>query len=115
MLKIQVIVIIVSCFYYTDRANSPALLQNQLSPMFELDPLFKRTFLLALPICDMGKVLKKGKFSLNEICWTLLRVVKEREGPIFLTDEEVTNSFRVSISMGYVTQVVVERSKKCLD
>ena len=60
----------------------------------------------------MGKVLKKGKFSLYEICWTLLRVVKEREGPIFLTDEEVTNSFRVSISMGYVTQVVAEGSKK---
>ena len=58
--------------------------------MLELDPLFKRTFLLALPIDDISKILKKRQFSLHEVCWTLNRVVKERETP-FLNDNEVTN------------------------
>ena len=74
---------------HRDRANTPTILQNQLSPMFELDPLFKRTFLLALSIFDMSKVLKRGNFSLFEVCWTLLRVVKERDRPLFLSEEEV--------------------------
>ena len=58
--------------------------------MFELDPLLKRTFLLALPIRDISKVLKKRKFSLYEVCWTLVRIVEDRETP-YLSDEEVRN------------------------
>ena len=80
---------------HRDRAKTPAVLQNQLSPMFEFDPLFKRTFLLTLSIFDMSKVLKRGNFSLFEVCWTLIRVVKERDRPLFLTEKEV--NFLVAI------------------
>lgn len=85
---------VIYCFYTFcfsfDSTNTPALLLNQLMPMFELDPLFKRTFLLALPIRDISKVLKKRKFPLHEVCWTLIRVVEDRDTP-FLNEEEVTN------------------------
>lgn len=57
--------------------------------MFEVDPFFKRTFLLALPICDLGKALERNLFELHEVCWTLARVVEERDPP-FLFQEEVT-------------------------
>ena len=73
-------------FYYFSN-SSPAHFLRQLSPMFEVDPLFKRTFLLTLPICDIAK-MQKNIFALHEVCWTLTRVVVERDTPL-LSDEEV--------------------------
>lgn len=58
--------------------------------MFEVDPLFARTFLLTLPIRDIAKILQRKLFSLYEVCWTLTRVVEERDAPL-LPDEEVSN------------------------
>ena len=56
--------------------------------MFDIDPLLKRAFLLGLPIRDIPKILQSKIFSLYDVCWTLLRVVEERDPP-FLADEEV--------------------------
>lgn len=74
---------------YSSSTSTPARLLRQLAPMFEIDPLFKRTFLLALPIRDIAQVLQNKIFSLHEVCWTILRVVVERDAP-YLADEEVT-------------------------
>ena len=97
---------------HRDRANTPTLLQNQLSPMFELDPLFKRTFLLALSIFDMSKVLKRGSFSLFEVCWTLLRVVKERDRPLILTEEEVNFLVAIFTDMTCKTSLYISTLSK---
>ena len=53
--------------------------------MFELDPLFIRTFLLALPLLDIATVLQRDvHIPLHEVAWTITRVVEES-----LPDEEV--------------------------
>ena len=59
--------------------------------MFELDPLLKRTFLLALPIFDIAKMIPREMFSLYEVCWTLVHVVRERKDPLLC--EEVSKTF----------------------
>ena len=74
---------------YHCSSSTPINLLTQLTPLFEVDPLCKRTFLLALPICDLGKALERNLFELHEVCWTLARVVEERDPP-FLFQEEVT-------------------------
>jgi len=58
--------------------------------MFKIDPLFTRTFLLTLPIRDIAKVLQRKEFALHEVCWTLARVVEERDHNSGLFDEEVS-------------------------
>lgn len=58
--------------------------------MFKIDPLFTRTFLLTLPIRDIAKVLQRKGFALHEVCWTLARVVEERDHTSGLLDEEVS-------------------------
>jgi len=78
----------VSLFLISNRSPAPLLLQ--LMPMFDVDPLLKRTFLLALPIPDVAKILQRKVFSLHEVCWTLTRAVEERDAP-YLSDEEVTH------------------------
>lgn len=75
------------CYHCSN--STPINLLIQLTPMFEVDPLFKRTFLLALPICDLGRALERNLFELHEVCWTLARVVEERDPP-YLSQEEVT-------------------------
>ena len=71
--------------------SSPVHLLHQLSPMFEVDPLFRRTFLLTLPISDIAKVLQRKLFPLHEVCWTLARVVEERpDHTSFLLEEQVS-------------------------
>ena len=52
--------------------------------MFELDPLFIRTFLLALPLLDIATVQRDVHIPLHEVAWTITRVVEES-----LPDEEV--------------------------
>lgn len=58
--------------------------------MFKVDPLFTRTFLLTLPIPDIAKLLQRKVFALHEVCWTLARVVEERDRTSVLRDEEVS-------------------------
>ena len=67
--------------------SSPVHLLHQLSPMFEVDPLFTRTFLLTLPIHDIAKVLQRKLFPLHEVCWTLARVVEERPDHTYVLPE----------------------------
>ncbi|XP_022797655.1 E3 ubiquitin-protein ligase rnf213-alpha-like isoform X3 [Stylophora pistillata] len=46
--------------------------------MFEIDPLFTRTFLLALPLRDIVTVLQRDvQIPLHEIVWTVTRVLEE--------------------------------------
>ena len=58
--------------------------------MLKVDPLFTRTFLLTLPIRDIAKVLQRKVFALDEVCWTLARIVGERDRTSVLRDEEVS-------------------------
>ena len=74
------------CYYCSN--STPLNLLIQLTPLFEVDPLFKRTFLLALPICDLVKALQRNIFELHDVCWTLARVVEERDPP-YLSPEKV--------------------------
>lgn len=73
---------------FTRSTKTPARLLRQLDPMFQIDPLFKRTFLLSLPIRDISEILEGSNFLLYEVCWTLTRIVQERDTP-YLSDEEV--------------------------
>ena len=78
------------CFIFYHLNSSPVHLFHQLSPMFKVDPLFTRTFLLTLPIRDIANVLQRKVFALHEVCWTLARVVEERDHTSGLFDEEVS-------------------------
>ena len=73
---------------FTRSTKTPARLLRQLDAMFQVDPLFKRTFLLSLPIRDISEILEGNSFPLYEVCWTLTRIVQERDTP-YLSDEEV--------------------------
>ena len=42
-----------------------------LSPLFELDPLFRRTFLFCVPPVAFGKIATSGLFPQFEVCTTL--------------------------------------------
>lgn len=57
-----------------------------LSPLFELDPLFRRTFLLVIPCQGFGKIPSSGKFPPVEIYTTLARILSEKE---YVTVEQV--------------------------
>lgn len=61
--------------------------------MFKIDPLFARTFLLTIPIRDIPKVLQRKLFALHEVCWTLARIVEQRDRTSRLLDEEVSYCF----------------------
>jgi len=50
-----------------------------LSPLFELDPLFRRTFLLVVPCHGFGKVASSGRFAPVEIYTTLARILSEKD------------------------------------
>ena len=83
---------VLSCLRCYHCSNStPLNLLIQLTPLFEVDPLFKRTFLLALPICDLVKALQRNIFQLHDVCWTLARVVEERDPPYLSPEKVITN------------------------
>ena len=44
-----------------------------LSPLFELDPLFRRTFLFCVPPAAFGKIATSRLFPKDEVCTTLAR------------------------------------------
>ena len=56
-----------------------------LSPLFELDPLFRRTFLLVVPCQAFGRVASSGRFAPVEIYTTLARILSEKG--YVMTDE----------------------------
>ncbi|XP_078381354.1 E3 ubiquitin-protein ligase rnf213-alpha-like isoform X3 [Oculina patagonica] len=66
--------------------SCPSVLMNMLSPLFELDPLFRRTFLLVVPCRAFGKVASSGRFTPVEIYTTLARVLSEKH---FILEEEM--------------------------
>lgn len=70
----------VSCF------SGPSSVINMMDPLFELDPLFRRTFLLVVPRRAFGKVASSGKFAPVEIYTTLARILSEKD---YITPEEV--------------------------
>ena len=47
-------------------------------PLFELDPLCRRTFLLANPCEAFGEIALSGKFPPVEIYTTLARILSEK-------------------------------------
>ena len=60
-----------------------------LPPLFELDPLFRRTFLFCVPSVAFGKIATSELFPLAEVCTTLARVLSVKD---YLMPDEV-NSF----------------------
>ena len=57
--------------------SGPSSLLNQMLPLFELDPLCKRTFLLANPFEAFGQIASSGNFPPVEIYTTLARILPE--------------------------------------
>ena len=60
-----------------------------LSPLFELDPLFRRTFLFCVPPVAFGKIATSGLFPQVEVCMTLARGLSLKD---YVMPDEV-NSF----------------------
>ena len=60
-----------------------------LSPLFELDPLFRRTFLFCVPPVAFGKIATSGLFPQVEVCTTLARGLSVKD---YVMPDEV-NSF----------------------
>ena len=61
-------------------------MMNMLLPLFELDPLFRRTFLLVVPCREFGKVATSGKFPPVEVYTSLARILSEKQ---HILEEEV--------------------------
>lgn len=57
----------------------PSSLIPNLSPLFELDPLFRRTFLLVVPINEFGKISASGVFEPVEVYTTLAKSLSGKE------------------------------------
>ena len=57
-----------------------------LIPLFALDPLFRRTFLLVVPCSEFGSVASSEIFAPFEICTTLARILSEKK---YVNEEEV--------------------------
>ena len=72
---------------------------ERFSPLFELDPLFRRTFLLVVPVHVFGKIASSGAFASVEIYTTLAKVLF---GKSYLVEKEVpllrALKFRISPS-----------------
>jgi len=68
-------------------------------PLFELDPLFRRTFLLVVPFHVFGKIASSGAFASVEIYTTLAKILFEKN---YLMEKEVpllrALKFRISPS-----------------
>ena len=66
--------------------SGPSSLLNLMPPLFELDPLCRRTFLLANPCEAFGEIASSGKFTPVEIYTTLARILSEKS---FITTDVV--------------------------
>lgn len=61
-----------------------------LAPLFKLDPLSRRTFLLVVPLRQYGKIASSGQFAPVEIYTTLARYLSEQS---YIPEEEVHFGF----------------------
>ena len=87
-------------FNHDCRSSNPVHLLSQLRSMFELDPLFTRTFLLALPLRDIATVLQRDvHIPLHEVAWTVTRVVEDS-----LPDEEVLVYLSISSNRRFLSR-----------
>ena len=69
--------------------SCPSSMMEVLSPLFELDPLFRRTFLFCVPPVTFGKIATSGLFPQVEVCTTLARGLSVKD---YVMPDEV-NSF----------------------
>ncbi|XP_068694638.1 E3 ubiquitin-protein ligase rnf213-alpha-like [Montipora foliosa] len=76
--------------------SGPSSLLNMMPPLFKLDPLCRRTFLLANPCESFGKIATSGKFSPVEIYTTLARILSEISFLTFKQCEAVALSLNVT-------------------
>ena len=60
----------------------------QLVSAFEVDPLLKRTFLNAIPVWELHKVVASKMFHISDICVALLTFCQRESVPM----EKVGNS-----------------------
>lgn len=67
----------IGVFFFCFRC--PSSLIPRLSPLFELDPLFRRTFLLVVPINKFGKISSSGVFKPVEVYTTLAKSLSEKK------------------------------------
>ena len=58
--------------------SSTLLMFRQIAPSFQLDPLFRRTFLLALPVKEYPKVTAEMMFNPLEVFTTLAKILPEK-------------------------------------
>ena len=65
-------------FFQFSFNSSIVLMFEPITPLFELDPLFRRTFLLALPVKEYSKVSGSTVFSPLEIFTTLAKALPEK-------------------------------------
>lgn len=68
-----------------------------LAPLFELDPLSRRTFLLVVPLRQYAKIASSGQFAPVEIYTTLARYLSEKS---YISEEEVHFGF-ICICVNY--------------
>lgn len=78
--------ILMSFSFLCSRCSCPSSWINMLSSLFELDPLFRRTFLLINPCRAFGKIASSGRFPPVEIYTTLARILTEKR---CILEEEV--------------------------
>ena len=68
-------------------------MMKMLSPLFELDPLFRRTFLFCVPPVAFGKIATSGLFPPVEVCTTVARGLSVKD---YVMPDEVS-SFSISL------------------
>ena len=72
-------------------------MMKMLSPLFELDPLFRRTFLFCVPPEAFSKIATSGLFPQVEVCTTLARGLCVKD---FVMPDEVS-SFSISCFVSF--------------
>ncbi|XP_067056125.1 E3 ubiquitin-protein ligase rnf213-alpha-like isoform X2 [Acropora muricata] len=71
-------------------------LVESLSPLFELDPLFRRTFLLATPCSAYDKIASSERFCPFEIYTTLAKILSEEKFLLEQQREKVASSLKIT-------------------
>ena len=76
--------------------SCPSSFLKFLTPLFQLDPLFKRTYLLVVPVKAFGKVTSQNIFNILEICTTLARVLSEGKYSRYTSTEKVLRHLKLN-------------------
>lgn len=74
-------------------------MMKMLSPLFELDPLFRRTFLFCVPPVAFSKIATSGLFPPVEVCTTLARGLSVKD---YVMSDEVS-SLLIFLSLHFFT------------